>query len=676
MRALFAAATLAGAFLLFGVQPLLGRLVLPWFGGGPTVWTVCMLFFQAGLLAGYAYAHLLALRLPTRRGVALHLALVGLALLTLPIAPEPPEDAGVEPTGAILAALAGAVGLTYVALAATAPLIQAWAARIERTREPYGLYAWSNAGSMAALLAYPLLIDQVVGVHTQAVGWSVAFGLFAVLLAACGVAAWRRGVAHLEPEAAAPPPSAGRVGLWIALSCAGSTLLLGVTDRISEDVSASPFLWVVPLALYLLTFVLCFGRPGVANRMVWGPALGVVLAAQALALFDGAGLPLPAQLAIHCTALFVGCMALHGDLVRLRPDPAHLTRFYLATALGGALGGVLVGVVAPRLLTLRFELHLAMVAVPLLFLYVAWRERQAVEMRGEPGWVWLLPLGLVAGLGLALAVQISGTARGAEWVARGFHGVLKVKSLPEGARRGPSRRLLHGNIMHGLQYTDERRPTPTSYYGPRSGIGLLFRWGAERPPRQVATVGLGVGTIAAFGRCGDTLDFYEIDPLVEVAAREWFSYLPDSCAESRVRIGDGRLLLSRAAETYDVIVLDGFTGDAVPTHLLTREAFEIYDARLARDGVLAVNVSNRHLDLRPVVRAHADALGMAFSNVTSRPDYSRALNLARWVLLSRRADLHAWLLAQGELDDVDESERLDWTDDHAPLWPLLRAFRG
>ncbi len=677
MHALFAAATTLGAFLLFLVQPLLGRFVLPWFGGGSTVWTVCMLFFQAGLLAGYLYAHLLVLRLPARRGVVLHAALLALSLLTLPLTPEAPAPE-TPPTVGILLVLFLSVGVPYAILSATAPLVQAWAARVERAREPYRLYAWSNAGSLVALLAYPLLVEPALGLSAQAATWSVAYAAFALLLAACGVATWRRAgttVAPVDAEPVGPPPSRADRVLWVALSACGSTLLLATTDRMSEDISATPFLWVVPLALYLLSFIICFGRPRLASPVFWIPALVIALFGQTMALHRGAVLGLPWQLALHAGGLFAGCMVLHGDLVRHRPPPGWLTGFYLATATGGAIGGLLVGVGAPRLLPLRVELHVAMVLTAALPLSIAWRARRRVAMRGEPRWVWLLPAMAVAFLAWGLYRHAATSYAGSRWMARGFHGVLKVKHTPARAPEGPSLRLLHGRIMHGRQYTDARRRDPTSYYGPRSGLGLLFRWGQDLPPRHIGAIGLGVGTVAAFGRCGDSITFYEIDPLVLRAARTWFSFLSETCAEVDTVLGDARLTLSRTDAVYDVLVLDAFSGDAIPAHLLTREAMELYDARLARDGVLAINVSNRHLDLRPIVRAHAAHLGMELSEITSEGEPKRALNRARWILLTRRPELRSWVTKEGELDLVDASVRQTWTDDHAPLLPILRAFQ-
>lgn len=675
---LFAVTALLSAFLLFLVQPLMGRYVLPWFGGGSTVWTICMLFFQSGLLAGYAYAHLLALRLPARRGVAVHLGLAALSLLALPIIPSPPEPGG-SPTLGILATLGLAVAGPYLVLASTAPLVQAWAVGVERGRSPYRLYAWSNAGSLAALVAYPALLEPLFGLRLQAWSWSALYGLFAALIALCGWRVWREGLPlGAAPETRGPPPPIGDRALWIALTATASALLLATTDRLTEDISASPFLWVLPLGLYLLTFIICFGRPAWADRRVWFGLLPLAGFGLWWAIEQGADLGIPAQLAILDGALFIGCMALHGEVVRLRPAPGHLTGFYLATALGGAIGGVLVGLVAPALLPIRLELQIAALATGLLASVQAWRAWTARPFASAPRWIGaLMPL-MVLALAVGFALDVELRLAGVSAVDRGFYGVLRVKEMPAGLPTGPARKLVHGRIMHGQQYTDARSGRPLSYYADDSGIGRLFAWGAEHPARSVAAVGLGVGTIAAFGRQNDRVVFYEIDPLVERFAEQWFTYLGDARARGadvEVVIGDGRLQLARATERYDVIVLDAFSSDAIPAHLLTREAFDLYLDRLTPDGLLVINIANRHLDLRPVIRAHVHALGLRSAEVARAGDWLNNIAHTRWVFVARRSAFIDHLIAE-DLDTgkMALDDRLEWTDDFAPLLPLLKAF--
>lgn len=675
----FALTALSSAFLLFLVQPLMGRYVLPWFGGGSTVWTICMLFFQSGLLVGYAYAHLLALRLPTRRGLAVHGALLALSVALLPIVPDAPEPGGAPTTG-ILATLGAAVAMPYVVLSSTAPLVQAWAASADQGRSPYRLYAWSNAGSLAALVAYPVVFEPLVGLERQALGWSVGYGVFALLVGLC---AWRMRdvplVARAEPTAHdGPPPGRGDRVSWVALTATASALLLATTDRLTEDISASPFLWVLPLGLYLSTFIICFGRPAWADRRVWFTLLPVAGLGLWWALHQGADLGMIGQLLIFDGALFVGCMALHGEVVRLRPTPSHLTAFYLATALGGALGGVLVGLVAPGLLPVRIELQLVAVVIGLLASLYAWRAWQARPFASPTPWIGALMPAMTIALAVGFAVDLRTQMADVTAIDRGFYGVLRVREISAEWPNGPVRKLVHGRIMHGQQYTDDRRDQPLSYYHDDSGIGRYFAWSEDDPPRAVAAVGLGVGTVAAFARPDDRLVFYEIDPLVHRFAERWFTYLSDARtrrADVEVIIGDGRLQLARSADTYDALVLDAFSSDSIPAHLLTREAFALYLARLAPDGMLIVNIANRHLDLRPVLRAHAATFDLKAVEVARRGEWVENTAHTRWVFMARRSDFIDQVIADDlHTEKMSLDHRIGWTDDFASLFPLMKAF--
>ena len=672
---LFAAATFLGAFLLFLVQPMIGRLLLPGFGGSAAVWTLCLLFFQVGLLAGYGYTHLLVLRSQTRRGVHIHLALLALAALLLPIsAPR----LNLEPTVAVLGALTLGVGAPYLLLSATAPLVQAWAARADRGRTPYRLYAWSNAGSLLALIAYPTVVEPLLGVRAQTWLWSGLYLAFIGLLAFGG----RR--AAQAPPLPAPAPSPEAPGhtsrsdwaLWIGLPALSTTLLVATSDRLTEDFSATPFLWVLPLGLFLLTYILAFGNPRWTRRAVWLPLAAIALTLEWWAHHAGHRASILTQIAIHNGALFVLCLVLHGELVRRAPPPARLTSFYLGTALGGALGGLAVGILAPNFLPLRVELQIGLVGTAGVIVLLLWRERRHVALRGEPAGVWLVPALLVLAFGGALANDVIDDQADVRATERGFFGVIRVRESLD-PERGPSRKLLHGRIMHGREYLDARRGQPVSYYGPHSGIALALEWTAQQmPKRRMGVLGLGIGTLAAFARCDEQMIFWEIDPLVEQLAREWFSFLEPGCADLPVRIADGRLGVAASTEPFDLLILDAFSGDAIPTHLLTRDAVAMYLQHLTPAGVLIANVSNRHLDLRPVLRDHAAHFGLHIAEITSKADRRAGLARARWIVLARSPALRDWIEAKGELDRVpDPNDRRTWTDDHAPLLPLLRALR-
>lgn len=666
-----ALAAFTGAFLLFWLQPLVGRMLLPRFGGGPAVWALTLVFFQGILLLGYAWAHVLVPRLRPATGRLVHLGVALLALLALPVG-APAVDATSPATGVLLSLLLG-VGAPAAVLAATAPLVQAWSAQSD-ARAPWGLYAWSNAGSLLALAAHPFVLEPALGQSRQAIAWSVAFGGMVLLLALVA----RRPVRFVTARESAPPAPAGDRVLWLLLTACSSALLVATSDQITEDLAASPFLWVLPLGLFLLSYIAAFGRPGWTSRLVWLPLLAVGLVAQWWVVAAGFRAEIPVQLAVHLGTLLAACMALHGELVRLRPHPARLTGFYLTTALGGVLGGALVSLVAPVVLPLRVEQPALLLLAALLAGFCLRRSRQHLELRGEPPWIWALPALLVLGLGGLYAREIMDDQSDVLATSRGFFGVLRVRELPAGDVRGPSRRLLHGRIMHGQEYTDERLGQPSSYFGPRSGIALLFRHGNDAPPRQVAVLGLGIGTLTAFARCGDTFDFFEIDPGVEAMARDWFTFLkPEGrCATVNVHIADGRLGLAHSQKRYDFIVLDAFSGDAVPSHLLTREALAVVMDHLAPGGRIAVNVSNRHLDLRLVVRDHARHFGLHLAEVTSPADRDAGYSKARWLLLSPTPDLVRWIELQGEIDNVPaDAPTLTWTDDHAPLLPLMRSLK-
>jgi hypothetical protein len=669
----FVGAVTLGAGLLFMVQPMLGRVLLPWFGGGATVWAVCLLFFQTALLLGYAYAHLLAMRLPTRTGIKIHAGLLIAAAICLPLSLTAPVDE-TTPTWAILRTLSLGVGLPYLALSATAPLVQAWAARVQDQPDdaaPYGLYAWSNGGSLGALLAYPIAVEPFVGVRTQLLGWSIVFGLWLLALGACARIAWLRGRDPVRTRTADTRPGWADVLIWISTTAVASGMLLAVTDLMAEQASAGPFMWVLPLSVYLISFILCFGTPSWSDRAIWLPltcaALGILYW-----VFDGADLDLVTQCVLYTVGLFVCCMLLHGEWVRHRPAPGHLTGFYLAGSVGGALGGLSVAVIAPLVFDVRAELAVLMVMTAILAFGLAWRSRRRRPMRQDPVWIPLGALLIVVAFGWALKRSVDEISEKAIWVKRGFYGVLRVRVRDAQTIGGPSRRLLHGPIMHGYQFTDHRAQQPISYYGPRSGVARAIR--SYDRPRRIGVVGLGVGTVAAFTRPQDHAVFYEISPDVVQAAREWFTYLSGAQGTNEVVLGDARRTLTESDERFDVLVLDAFTGDAIPAHLLTREALELCLDRLERDGTIVVNISNRHLDLRPVLKAHAEALGLHFQSITSRGKRREALFLARWVVLSRDADQHAKVV-KGIAPDKWKGDRVDWTDDFAPIWSLLRAWR-
>jgi spermidine synthase len=691
-----------GALLLFQVQLVLGKQLLPWFGGASAVWTTCLLFFQAALLAGYAWAHFLADRLSPRRQRHAHLALIAAALALLlwrafawpsPITPgewaKPGSPDG--PIAAILALLGSTIGLPFVALAATSPLLQAWFARLRPGHSPFWLFALSNAGSLVGLVSYPLLVEPWASLRTQGWLWSAAFAVYAAGVAWCAVVTprssirvERRGVRSpggflgTRPagvprnDTAATVPRNDRA-LCIALALFPSVMLGAVTSHLTQEVAAVPFLWMLPLALYLLSFILSFAWPG-AGRPAWRVALALAAGLAVLGLHGELLMNVPPRVALWCAVLFVYAMAGHGELARRRPEPDRLTGYYLAIAGGGALGGLLNAVVAPLLFTGYWELHLGILAGPLVVLMAAGTADPSASARQ----LRIAAVLAIVALAGTLAVDGSNPDPGVLRASRGFFGVLRV------VREEPGQpdeyvKLLHGEITHGLQLSaPPRRVELTAYYGSSSGAGLAIRRHPKRlagRPMRVGVIGLGVGTLAAWSRPGDAFRFYEIDPEVvrlSEGSRPVFSYLRDARGDVSSSLGDGRFALEREApQAFDVLAVDAFSSDAIPTHLLTREAFGVYLRHLAQGGVLAVHVTNRYLDLKPVVRGAAAALGLHAEHV---PSFEQGLLWSSdWMLVTRdQALLEDEVVSAATLPPLAQAGAVVWTDGWSDLLGVLK----
>lgn len=680
---LFAAVVGLGAFLLFQVQFILARIILPWFGGAASVWATCLAFFQVVLLLGYLYAHLLIRRFPPSRQATLHGALLLASLAFLPVLPSPGwKPAGGEPPSARILALLGAtVGLPYLLLSATSPLVSAWCARRYRGEVPYRLYALSNAGSMLALLSYPVAVEPLWSSTRQAWLWSAGYAAFVILCAATAFLSRADPPVPDTPSvvpAEETPPGPGACLLWAALAACGSALLLSVTGHLTQNVAAIPFLWVLPLAVYLLSFILCFAEGGRHYRrpfylFLFPPAL----AACAGLLHKGVDFrDLKVAIAVFGVALFVFCMFCHGELAARKPASRHLTVFYLMVSLGGAFGGAFVGLAAPVLFPGLFELHASLIAVAALASLVL-----ILDARSGSGAGWgkaVLPAtAVVMAIVLTgfLGNEVREALRYARVSVRNFYGALRVTDVAAGPGRGTVRKLTHGVINHGVQYLEPgRRRKPTTYYGPDSGAGRALAATRGSAPHRVGVIGLGTGTLAAYGRTGDEYRFYEIDPNVVRLSREEFSYLPDSRASVTVVLGDARLSLERESPgRFDLLVVDAFTSDAIPVHLLTLEAFGLYFAHLKGDGVLAVHVSNKFLDLRPVVRMAAGALGKEARLVDTRDD-GEDDNVfgATWVLVTgRKGFFDSPSLSSSASIPVRPGQRV-WTDGYSNLFRAIK----
>jgi hypothetical protein len=633
---LFAGTIFASAFLLFLVQPLMAKQILPWFGGSAAVWTLCMVFFQVVLLAGYAYADWSIHRLTARRQALLHGTLLLASLATLPILAhsrwKPTVDS--EPTLAILGLLVATIGLPYFLLSSTGPLLQAWLARAPWAGQVYRYFSLSNLASLAALLAYPLAIEPWLQLRHQALGWSAGYAAFVAL---CLGSAWvaarlaprpRPAQTSAEPDAEPEtPPTAMTQALWLLLPAMGTWLLLAVTNEITQRVASIPFLWVLPLSAYLLTFILCFESDRWYRRAVWLPlaALGLLLAGWDLV--EGLGSAVRVGVPLNVATTFVLCMVLHGETARLRPAHRYLTRFYLMLSAGGALGGIVVGLAAPLLLPAYYELGLGLALSAALGMLVWRSQRRGVGAAAA----------LSAWCALCLGWQVRDDLAGVRVAERNFYGTLQTQDYDGPAPTDRKRVLYHGSVKHGEQYLDAAlRREPTAYYGPTSGIGRVLA--APRPqPARVGLVGLGAGTLTAYARPGDVYRLYEINPRVFALARSEFSFLADSRGALEEVHGDARLAMEREPpQRYDVLAVDAFSGGAIPVHLITAEAVGVYLRHLQPQGVLAFHLTNRHLDLPPVLFANAQAKGLHALLVRDAAEGSD-LRATDWVLLSRDA---------------------------------------
>lgn len=734
------AAVLLSAFLLFQVELIIGKFVLPWFGGAPATWITCLLFFQVVLLAGYSYAHLLMSARP-RVQAACHTGLLAVSVLLLgimafrwrtPITPSAAWKPFVidHPTWQVLKLLAASVGVPFLLLSSTAPLLQSWFAKLRPSESAYPLYAASNLGSLLALLSYPLLVEPNLSLLSQGWTWSAAYVLFVMICAGCAgkISAERRSTSEVSKVSSGSVPLLTRI-LWVGLAACGSAMLLAVTNMISQEVAVVPFLWVLPLALYLLSFVACFARKTLYRRWLFHPLFATTAI---LVLLANRG-PILLEIAAYLLLLFAVCMSCHGELVRLKPDETQLTSFYLSIALGGAIGSVFVSLIAPQIFIGLWEMPVSLITsgalvcaalfydrrswfyespawLPIalvwglliyfrgvalwfniaadwsLYPYVLMVAITLISLRllkrhsGRPLWGWFQPVqffvvALLAMLTFYSVAQMRSFTNGAVLASRNFFGILKVTREPM------TLQLRHGRTFHGSQVNDPaHRDEPTSYYIRDSGIGILL---TDYPKKEtsslrVGVVGLGVGTLAAYGRAGDYYRFYDINPDVyrlSAGSQPVFTFLADSKAKSDVEIGDARLLMEAELgrgepQHFDVLALDAFNSDAIPVHLLTKEAVQLYLQHLNHDGVLAVHISNRSLDLAPVLAGIARYFQLECADVDFNVPPMQA---SRWVLLSRNRNmLRTPKLKQRALYGAPAEREELWTDDYSNLVRLIK----
>jgi spermidine synthase len=675
---IYALTVVLGALLLFLVQPLIAKLILPWFGGSSAVWSAALLFFQVCVFGGYAYAHVITTYLKPKVQGIVHVSLLVLACALMPIVPSSEwRSAGLDnPTLQILLLLTATVGLPCLLLSATSPLMQVWSMRRTGSEPPYWLYALSNVGSLVALLGFPLLLEPSFDTNTVAIGWSALFGLFTLF--SIGTA-WvsRKGelaaVAHVEVHAARP--SSTQMVLWLLFSACGSGLLVAVSAHLSTNVAPIPLLWVVPLAIYLLTFILNFGSRRFYNRATFFPLLAAALGCMTYLYMQAeSNLHLRYAIPLYLASLFVICMACHGELISRQPAPQYLTRFYLLISLGGAIGGAFVALVAPLIFESHWEFPILLIAIAELAVLVQWHRA------GSPVRRWIVRGAMVVGvlaLGFFMVLAEVNFREGYVTVQRNFYGVLRVRDDDAGAEL-ERRSLVNGTISHGYQF-DRYRDMAGSYYSTTSGVGRALLASQAFGPMRVGVIGLGVGVLASYAREGDLYTIYEINPEVVRMSSEHFDFVPrarDRGAIVSVLLGDARLSLeNQPPQSYDVLALDAFSSDAIPTHLLTHEAIELYMKHLTPDGVLAVHISNRYLDLIPVCQRAAEHVNRAAIVVHDTSD--EMAHASSWVLITSNVDLlrrDPFAGAQIQAATAPREFR-GWTDQYSNVASVLKFWR-
>ena len=665
----YALAIFLGSTLLFLLEPIAAKRLVPLLGGSAAVWTACLVFFQTALLLGYYLAHLLVTRTTPRTQVTVYVGLLALSVVQLVRAVDPALQASVErPIISVLWLLSTLIGLPFVTLSATSPLLQAWfAGTTPRGRsDAYRLFAISNIGSIVALLAYPWLIEPRWSLRDQTILVTVVLVLLAVLAGVIG-ASVRGADAEREAIAAADPdtvPATTRA-LWIALSACASLLLAATTTHISQNVAALPLVWILPLVAYLLSFVAAFsGRSGPPRWLVVAVAVvGQLLIAE---LLDRGvlGAPIIPATAGYCVGLFFLCLFLHRELYQRRPAPRHLTSFYFHVAAGGAIGATLVSIVAPLLLSANYDVAIGLLITAALGLVAAWPGGRVTRV------VWAL---LLVDAVVLVGSQVD-SDRGALLRERNFYGSVRVTHAHE-PPKAAVRALYHGVVVHGRQilHPDFRR-MPITYYAPSSGLGLALGQCCQGRPRRIGVIGLGTGSAAVYGHPGDTIRFYEIDRAIVDIATSYFTYLRDSPATIETVLGDARVsLAAEAPQRYDVLVVDAFSGDAVPAHLMTVQALELYRRHLAAGGIMAFHVSNNFLTLAPVVEQLARNAGMQTVRVITQEDQTRLVLYSDWVLVTSNAEFLAdsTVVRARRTISVPPGLRL-WTDDYSSLFPIIK----
>ncbi len=676
---------LAG-FLLFQVQPVLAKYILPWFGGSATTWIVAMLFFQVALLAGYALAYLITLPFPVTTQIKIQLALIGLSFLLLPITPSDawkPVDPS-NPTGKIVALLAVSVGIPYAVLATTSPLLSRWLASAGEGLHPARFFAASNLGSFFGLLSYPFLFERLLTSNQQTLLWSWGYVLYGAMFSICAFLTWKqaRGGGLVDPSALQRAAGGNDpLGRWIYYPSLASILLLATTNAITQWSAVVPFLWILPLSLYLLTFVIAFGNQRLYNRSAYAIVFALLAAIAVWLPFPDTSRELLLQLAVQCGAMFFGCMICHAEMVRLQPEPQRLPKFYLAISVGGALGGIVIALIAPLLFTDYFEHPIVLGLIGATSCVLLLRDH-APAMQRWPA-AGIAAIATIIAMGGATSNEVELRQDLLERV-RNFYGVVSILKDDSDRPEDASVVMRQAGVDQGSQFAAQaRRMEPICAYDAQSALGLALQYQSRRrkdgaqTPLRIGVVGLGAGMVAALGKTGDTISYYELNPAVPPLTNKYFTFVKDGKAKTGISLGDARLVLERQAakgdrQNFDILVMNAFRGASPPMHLMTKEAFEIYLAHMAQDGVLAINFELDTFEMAPLHRGMAKAFGLSvrWFETRLRPGCEEPIS---WALYTKDNALFDVPKVKTAISPWRDKGRDDivWTDKSSNLMSIL-----
>lgn len=678
------------AFLLFQIQPMLARFILPWFGGSSAVWSTCLLFFQTGLLIGYGYAHLLTKKFSVKAQVKVHLVLLLLSIIALPVYPNEwmKPGNGDDPVIGILLLLTLTVGFPYIMISSTAPLLQSWFSKDHPKQSPYRLYALSNLGSLIGLFAYPLLIEPNLNLKTQAWAWSAGYVTFIIFCAIVAKELWKLKPSInkiINKTSAAIPPITKSI--WMMLAFMGTITLLSITNKLTQDVVVMPLLWILPLSLYLISYIIAFSGSKWYNRKIIFPgmilSIALILKRQIQFVVYDKAMSAESTVIIYCLGVFFICMALHGELARKKPDEGNLTLYYFIISVGGVLAGIFIIFIVPHILTGYWEIYIAFIGSALLLTLVILKEMNTKENRRFRSMYYITGAASIIGIIFALTKEYRGFNKNVISSVRNFYGVLKVSEENIG-KPNWQRTLTHGDVMHGIELMNpESSNIPLTYYGPQSGIGLALSQFPSRADEnfsgmKVGMIGLGTGTISAYETEKDDYIYYELNPQVNNLARKYFKYLNNSKGKTEVIIGDGRITLENelkdnGSNQFDVLAIDAFSGDEIPTHLMTYEVAQLYMKHLKSNGILAFHITNKYLDLMPVMCGMSESLKRKLFYIIQQPDEHNPIG-SLWVLFTTNQIFLKNPLVSKHLQEYDISlnPKVYWTDDYSSLIPLFQ----